>query len=366
VKSAFILGTRPEIIKLSPVIREHLQKKIAFKIIHTNQHYSPELDKVFFEQLHLPAPDYNLGVGSGTHGEQIGRMLETLEPVLVELMPEVVFVEGDTNSVLAGGLMASRLGIPVAHVEAGLRSYDRRMPEELNRILVDHLSDYLFAPTDLAREIMLGEGLPASRIYVTGNTVVDALYEVSPLIDKLPGLEERWRLTRGAYILVTLHRPENVDSVRILTDILEAIDSLGKNFSLTPVFPVHPRTARRLAEFGIALPRSFLALGAIDYFSFLQLEKNARLVVTDSGGVQEEACIFGVPCVTVRLSTERPETVKVGANIVAGVERETVIAAGKIMMERKNDWTNPFGDGRAGERIVEIIADSKARRCNRP
>jgi len=360
VENAFVLGTRPEIIKLSPVIREHIKQEIPFKIIHTNQHYSPEMDRVFFQQLRLPAADYNLGVGSGTQGEQLGRMLETLEPVLDKLKPGLVFVEGDTNSVLAGAFMANRLQIPVAHVEAGLRSYDRRMPEEINRILVDHMSDYLFAPTELAREIMLGEGLAASKIHVTGNTVVDALYQVSSMCGELPSLKERYNLAQGGYVLVTLHRPENVDSRQLLAEILEAIDTVGSRQGLKPVFPVHPRTARRLTQFNLALPGSFLRLEAIDYLSFIQLERSARLVITDSGGVQEEACILGVPCVTVRLSTERPETVLVGANIVAGVEREAIIEAAHKMIERRADWTNPFGDGRAGERIVEIVTDKQA------
>ena len=359
MKHAFILGTRPEIIKLSPVVRSYIRRKLPFSIIHTNQHYSPQMDAVFFKQLELPAPEFNLNAGSGSHGAQLGKMLESLEPVLQELAPEAAIVQGDTNSVLAGALIASRLRIPVAHVEAGLRSYDRRMPEEFNRILADNLADYLFAPTEGAKKILLGEGFPESRIHVTGNTVVDALQHVAGLCDKLEPLERRWNISRGHFLLVTLHRPENVDSKEILTPILEAINELSTRHGLPAVFPVHPRTVRRLKEFGIDLPRTFLALEAAGYLSFVQLEKEARLIITDSGGVQEEACILGVPCVTVRLSTERPETVEVGANLVTGVAREAIVAGAEKMLARRSNWANPFGDGRAGERIVDIILESR-------
>ncbi len=360
MKSAFILGTRPEIIKLCPVIRAHLTRGFPFRIIHTNQHYSPALDAVFFEQLRLPAAEVNLGVGSGSHGRQLGQMLERLEPALREYAPEAVFVQGDTNSVLAGALIASRLGLPLAHVEAGLRSYDRRMPEEANRRLVDHLADFLLAPTEGCRQIMLGEGLPAARIHVTGNTIVDVLRELSAEGGPPGPMPPPAGLAGKDYLLVTLHRPENVDHRETLAGILAAIDRVAGRHGLAAVFPLHPRTAARLEEFGLRLPGSFLALGAADYFSFLALERGARLVVTDSGGVQEEACVLRVPCVTVRLSTERPETVAVGANLVAGVEPEAILAAAEKMLERRGGWENPLGDGRAGERIVDIVAGELA------
>ena len=357
MKAAFILGTRPEIIKLFPVIREHVRREIPFAIIHTNQHYSPEMDAVFFQQLHLPSADYNLGVGSGSQGEQIGRMCERLESVLSELKPDVVYVEGDTNSVLAGALIASRMGIPVAHVEAGLRSYDRRMPEEFNRIFADHLSEYLFAPTDRTKQILLGEGFAESRIFVTGNTIVDAVNEVSRLGAELKPVKERWGVGKGGYLLVTLHRAENVDHGSILRPIIEAIGELSTKLALPALYPVHPRTSKRLNEFGISLKAPFVELQALDYVSFVQLERQARLVITDSGGVQEEACILGVPCITVRLQTERPETVEVGANLVTGVGKEAIIAGAEKMIDKPAGWPNPFGDGKAGERIVDIVME---------
>ena len=355
MKSTFILGTRPEIIKISPLIRALLKLGSPFEIIHTNQHYLPELDTVFFEQLELPPPDFNLGVGHDSHGVQLGRMLQGLDPVLSRQKPDVVFVEGDTNSVLAGALMAHRLSIPVAHVEAGLRSYDRRMPEETNRILADRLSDYLLAPTEKAGEILIAEGFDKKRIHVTGNTVVDALYQSVSLCEKLPPVEERWKIESRNFILVTLHRPENVDFPDTLAGIVDALERIGRKLDMPLVFPVHPRTALRLEEFGISLPDAVHRLEPLDFLGFVQLEKNSRLVITDSGGVQEEACILGVPCVTARLSTERPETVEVGANIVAGTDSDKILAAAVEMMARPTGWGNPFGDGHAGERIIDIV-----------
>lgn len=365
MRAAFVLGTRPEIIKLYPVIIGCIERGVEFSLVHTNQHYSPELDAVFFEQLGLPPPDFNLGIGSGTHAEQLGRMLIGLEPVLQRIAPEVVFVEGDTNSVLAGALMASRLGLRVAHVEAGLRSYDRRMPEETNRILTDNLSDYLLAPTSGAREILLSEGFPEKIIAVTGNTVVDSLQRFVRLAGQKEPVGKRWDLKPGEYVLVTLHRPENVDKKSVFLLIIEAIGGFCAERGLAAAFPVHPRTARRLAEFGIELAGAWRPLPAVDYLSFLQLEQQARLVITDSGGVQEEACILGVPCVTVRLSTERPETVAVGANLVTGVEPEAIVEGAARMIGRQGGWGNPFGDGRAGERIVEFVLERENSKSGR-
>lgn len=354
MSTAFILGTRPEIIKLSPVIRAFLERGLTFSIIHTNQHYSPEMDAVFFEQLGLPRADFNLGVGSGSHGEQIGAMLPALERILAELRPDTAVVQGDTNTVLAGALVAQRAGVRVAHVEAGLRSRDRRMPEELNRILADNLSDILLAPTPGARDILLAEGFADPTIHVTGNTVVDAVLQVARIASGTgTGAEER--AGRGGYILVTLHRPENVDNASTFASILDGIHLAADEHGLKAVFPVHPRTASRLTGFGIDLPSVFERLGAVDYLTFLDLLRGARLVITDSGGVQEEACILRVPCVTARTSTERPETVRVGANLVAGVGRRGLAAAARRMLECEADWENPFGDGRAGERIVDIL-----------
>lgn len=360
MSAAFILGTRPEIIKLYSVIAAYVSRGLPFKIIHTNQHYSPELDEVFFEQLGLPRADINLNAGSGTQGEQLGRMLPRLEAALAELQPSLVYVQGDTNSVLAGALMASRAGVPVAHVEAGLRSYDSRMPEEYNRILADNLSSLLFAPTDGAREILLGEGFDGGKIHVTGNTVVDALQAIPQLAGQQKWIGGRWDIDKQNYLLVTLHRPENVDSPDVLRSILQSVQESAAGLGVPAVFPVHPRTRNRIESFGIAVGERLRLVEPVDYFGFVQLEREALLVLTDSGGVQEEACVLGVPCVTVRQSTERPETVEVGANVVAGVGHDAILEGVNRMSGRRGGWKNPFGDGRAGERIVEIVLETQS------
>ncbi len=358
--AAFVLGTRPEIIKLYPVIAQYLSRALPFRIIHTNQHYSPELDRVFFEQLKLPSPDINLGAGSGSQGEQLGRMLPALEQALRQVNPSVVYVQGDTNSVLAGALMASRAGLPVAHVEAGLRSYDLRMPEEYNRILADRLSTMLFAPTEGAKRILLDEGYDPATVHVTGNTVVDTLTALAAGGDQAGWPGERWGVERESYFLVTLHRPENVDDPVVLERILGAIDEAAARATIKNLLPLHPRTRSRMDSFSIVPGPNTLLVEPVDYFSFVALQKNARLVITDSGGVQEESCVLGTPCVTVRESTERPETVEVGANVVTGTGYDQILAGVQRMSGAPGGWRNPFGDGRAGERIVKIVLETLA------
>jgi UDP-N-acetylglucosamine 2-epimerase (non-hydrolysing) len=351
---AVILGTRPEITKMAPVIRELEKGGADYFILHTGQHYSYNLDKVFFEQLKLPQAKYNLATGSGSQAKQTAEALVGVEKVLQEEKPGTVLVEGDTNSVLAGALAAVKLHIKVGHVEAGLRSYDRNMPEEINRILTDHCSDYLFAPTEKARTILLGEGIPAEKIFVTGNTIVDAIHQNLELAEKESNTLEILHLTPGEYFLVTLHRQENVDNQARFASILEGLSKIAANFNLPVIYPVHPHSRKRMGEFNLNAPNLTLIEPA-DYFSFLKLESNARLILTDSGGVQEEACIIGVPCVTLRDNTERPETLEVGANILAGTSSERILECVQTMLGKKKDWQNPFGDGKAGERIAGII-----------
>ena len=354
MKIAIILGTRPEIIKMSPVIRECERKNCNYFILHTGQHYSYNMDRVFFEQLELPDAKYNLDVGSGNHGEQTGKMLIGIERILLEEKPDIVLVEGDTNTVLAGGLAAVKLHIKVGHVEAGLRSYYREMPEEINRVLVDHCSDYLFAPTEKSRDILLGEGIDREKIFVTGNTIVDAVYENLQIAQKKIDVLEKMGLKKKDYFLVTAHRQENVDNKNRFEGILKGLQLINKEYGLPVIYPVHPRARKRIVEFGLNADGIKL-IEPLDYLSFLQLEANAKLVLTDSGGVQEETCILGVPCVTLRDNTERPETIEVGSNILAGTNPYRIIDAVKKMMNVNRNWKNPFGDGKAGRRIVEII-----------
>ncbi len=357
MKVSVILGTRPEIIKMSPVVRELEKQGLAFSIVHTGQHYSYNLDRIFFQELELPQPRYNLEVGSGTHAEETGRMLIGLEQVLLEEKPDVVLVEGDTNSVLAGALAAAKLHIKVGHVEAGLRSYDRNMPEELNRILTDHLSDYLFAPTEKAKHILLGEGIPEGKIFVTGNTIVDAVYQNLDIARKKSEIMDRLGLKQRGYFLVTLHRQENVDVRDRLARILNGLALVSAELNLPLIFPIHPRSRRRIEEFNLAVPSGLITIEPVGFLDFLELEANAALVLTDSGGVQEETCILKVPCVTLRDNTERPETLEAGSNTLVGANHETIIQGVRLMLSKERNWQNPFGDGKAGKRIIRIISE---------
>lgn len=353
-KICIILGTRPEIIKLAPVMRECKRRRLNFFIIHTNQHYSENLDKVFFRELALPRPRYNLNIGSGFHGEQTGRMIELLEKILQKELPALVCVQGDTNTVLAGSLAAAKLHLPIAHVEAGLRSHDRTMPEEINRILSDHCADLLFAPTKEAAENLKREGIPAKKIFVTGNTVADAVFQ-NLTLSRTSHILKRLHLVPGGYFLTTIHRPENVDHVSRLRYITRAFSLIIQEYGIPIVFPMHPRTEKMLTHYNVKLPSGILVIPPVSYFDFLHLERNARIILTDSGGVQEEACILSVPCVTLRENTERPETLIGGGNIIAGVQPKVILEAMRLLNRRTIRRTKPFGDGNAAIKILDII-----------
>jgi UDP-N-acetylglucosamine 2-epimerase (non-hydrolysing) len=339
---------------MSPVIQELEQRHLDYTVLHTGQHYSYNMDKVFFEVLKLPKATYNLDVGSGSQGEQTGKMLTAIEDVLETDKPDVVLVEGDTNTVLAGGLAAAKLGIKVAHVEAGLRSFDRTMPEEVNRVLVDHCSDYLFAPTEVSKKNLLNEGINEKGIFVVGNTVVDALYRNCSQKDGSGNVLDLLGLTSKGYCLVTVHRQENVDNKERFTDIMHGIKRVYEELGVQVVYPVHPRSRKQMTQFGINADGVKL-VDPVDFLGFLQLERNAKLVLTDSGGVQEEACVFGVPCVTLRDNTERPETLEVGANLLAGTNPDKIVECAKLMIDKTSGWKNPFGDGTTGKKIIEVL-----------
>lgn len=347
---SIIIGTRPEIIKMCPVIRECERRRIPYSIVHTGQHYSYEMDRVFFEELDLPQANHYLDVGSGTHGNQTGRMMSGLESVISKDMPDMVMVEGDTNTVLAGALVASKLHILVGHVEAGLRSGDRTMPEEINRIVADHVSDHLYAPTVEAKENLSREGI-VDGVFITGNTVVDSVHqnmEVSKRKSRVVG-----DIVQVPYLLATAHRQENVDVKSKLEGILEGLKAVSKKYDMPVIFPAHPRTKKMIREFNIDTEGIEL-IDPCGYLDFLQLEANAELVLTDSGGVQEETCILGVPCVTLRENTERPETISVGSNLLAGTNPDTILGAATSMMESPREWKNPYGDGKAANRIIDL------------
>lgn len=352
---SFVLGTRPEIIKLSPVIRACQRRNVSFSIIHTGQHYSDKLDLVFFEQLDLPMPEYNLGVGSSSHGEQTGQMMAEIEAVLEEEQPEIVLVQGDTNTALAGAIAATKMdGIQVGHVEAGLRSFDRDMPEEVNRRLADHASDYLFAPTQTSRDQLLAEGIPKEWIIVTGNTIVDAVEQnVGNAHKRSDALSDLCVDSR--FGLLTAHRAENVDDRNRFVSLLDGVARAAREHEFSVVYPIHPRAEERILEFEIDVPSEIRLVEPQEFLDFLVLEDEATIVFTDSGGLQEEACILQTPCVTLRDNTERPETVEVGSNRIVGVQPDRIVEGVREMLAIESDWKNPFGDGRAGERILDTL-----------
>lgn len=355
MKMTIIFGTRPEIIKMAPVIRECEKQNRDYFILHTGQHYSYNLDKVFFQELELPEPRYNLGVGSGSHAEETGKMLLGIEKILLKEEPDLILVEGDTNTVLAGALAASKLHIKVGHVEAGLRSYDRNMPEEINRVLADHISDCLFAPTERAKENLLREGIDENKIFVTGNTIVDEVYRNLEIARGKVDILNKLNLDKEGYFLITAHREENVDIEERLKGILDGLKLVHNEFGLPIIYPIHPRTQKRVNEFGLKMSEGIKLIKPLGFLDFLQLEANAKLVLTDSGGVQEETCILKVPCVTLRDNTERPETIEVGSNSLAGTNPRNILKKVRYMLSRENNWENPFGDGRSGKRIIKIL-----------
>jgi len=362
LKPAFVFGTRPEIIKLAPVIRAFLERGVEPLLVHTGQHYDYEMSSVFLEELELPRIDYHLEVGSGTQAEQTGTAMIKIERVLMDERPDVTLVQGDTNTVLAGALASVKLKIPVAHVEAGLRSFDRTMPEEINRILADHASEVLFPPTEEARKNLEREGI-TENVYVVGNTVVDAVLQNSEVAEEKSDVLERFGLKPKEYVLITAHRAENTDSRENLEKLVQILESLP----MRAVYPMHPRTRKRLEEFGllerVEAIENLTVTKPLGYLDFLRLEKNAFAIMTDSGGIQEEAIILGVPCLTLRYNTERPETVEAGGNVLVGLEKDRALKYLKRLMEDPDFYKkmanapNPFGDGRAGERIAEILLD---------
>lgn len=369
MKLVFVLGTRPEIIKMVPIIQECKKRKVEHFILHTGQHYDYLMDKVFFEEFKI-IPDINLNVGSGTHAETTGKIITRMESILIKESPDCVLVQGDTNSTLSGSLVANKLHIKLGHIEAGIRSYDRRMPEEYNRVVVDHISDFLFAPTKKAKINLYEEGLTKHknlyfdglykpRIFVTGNTIVDVINQNIKKANKKRQILNKLDIEENGYFLITVHREENVDYKERFFGILEGIRKLSKFYDLNIIYPIHPRSLKRIAEFGfekiIKKIKNLKIIQPLCFLDFLALESNARCILTDSGGVQEEACSLRVPCVVLRDRTDRPEAIDVGAGIIAGCKPQRIFESVKIMMEKRRKWGNPFGDGKAGKRIVNII-----------
>lgn len=360
---SYVLGTRPEIIKLASLIAASVREGVRFSIIHTNQHYDETMDRIFFDELGLPPANYNLGVGSAPHGVQIGRMLCGIEPVLSTTRPNVVVVQGDTNSALAGGMAASKLGIPVAHVEAGLRSRDRSMPEEVNRILIDHLSEHLFCPTPLQAQILRTEGLSAANIRVSGNTVADATLAHAQTALRHSDILQRLGLREGGYHLVTCHRRSNTDDPQHFAGLMQAVTSISEAAGLPLIFPMHPRLDA-LGSAAAIRHRVLRAIGPVGYLDMLALEQGAALIMTDSGGIQEEACILQRKCLVLRTNTERPETLQVGgAELPLSLDERGLRTAADLLLARKVAWRNPFGDGRAFRCILDTLLAVEDRPC---
>jgi len=352
-----VVGARPNFMKLAPV-RAALSRSPQARqcVIHTGQHYDARMSKIFFEELEIPAPDVNLGVGSGGHAEQTARILLSLEPPIREMRPDIVLVYGDVNSTLAAALVCSKLLIPVGHVEAGLRSFDRSMPEEVNRVVTDQLSNLLFTPSSDGDQNLRREGIPAGRIRRVGNVMIDTLMSLLPKAMALWQTEGFKRFEESPYVLVTLHRPSNVDDPGVLEGHMQALGEIAQRIRV--VFPVHPRTRERIENLSAATEGIEL-LEPAGYLEFLALESRAAAVITDSGGVQEETTFLGVPCLTVRENTERPITVTEGTNRLVGREPAMLVqAVGEALSASGEKRTPPaLWDGRAGERIAEAVEE---------
>lgn len=353
-----VVGARPQFIKIAPVLRaiayhnqENPDHRIWEVLVHTGQHYDYEMSQVFFDELNLKTPDYHLGVGSGSHGYQTGEMLKAIEKVLLVEKPDLVMVYGDTNSTLAGALAAAKLHIPVAHVEAGLRSFNKYMPEEINRVLTDHLSEFLFCPTQAAVENLHREAI-TKGVYLVGDVMYDAAIEYSALAEKKSHILERLNLKTKGYALATVHRAESTDDPKRLEAIFDGLKAVAQA-GLKVILPLHPRTRKQVQSLGLSLD-SLNVIEPISYLDMILLEKNARVILTDSGGVQKEAFFFRVPCVTFREETEWVETVESGWNVLVGYDpKQILLRALSAQQGRDNFW--PYGDGRTAVKIIDLL-----------
>jgi UDP-N-acetylglucosamine 2-epimerase (non-hydrolysing) len=350
VKILHVIGARPNFMKAAPVHAALAARGAVQLIVHTGQHYSENMSDIFFDELGLPAPDVNLNVGSGTHAAQTGEVMIRIEPVIERERPDRVLVYGDVNSTMAAALVCAKLRLPFAHVEAGLRSRDRSMPEEINRIVTDQTADLLFTTSSDADENLAAEGIPRERIRFVGNVMIDTLVRLLPRARARRPLDgHRQQLDRFA--LVTLHRPSNVDDVARLLPLLETLAAISRD--LPVVFPIHPRTRESVRRAGFVFPDTMIVVEPLGYLDFLALEERAAVVVTDSGGVQEETTYLGVPCLTMRANTERPVTVTLGTNVLIGDDLDLLRKT--IAGPPKRGSIPPLWDGRASERIADEL-----------
>jgi UDP-GlcNAc3NAcA epimerase len=359
MKLVTIFGARPQFIKAAPVSRALRAAGLREIIIHTGQHYDDNMSALFFDELELPKPDYHLGVGPGTHGRQTGRMLEKIEAVLLKEKPDRVLVYGDTNSTLAGALAAAKLHIPLAHVEAGLRSFNRAMPEEVNRVLVDHLSDMLMCPSQSAVDNLIREGITLN-LHLIGDVMYDAIQYYRSRAGARSKILGALGLVPGKYILATVHRAENSDTPDRLEGIVSALNELARDEPV--VFPIHPRTRRQLENAGLLNPpitsSNFKPIEPIGYLDMIRLEDCARMILTDSGGVQKEAYWLGVPCITLRDETEWVETVRSGWNVVAGAGKERILDVARSFLPPAHR-PHLYGDGQAATKLVARLLEAE-------
>jgi len=352
MKVLHVVGARPNFMKVAAVMSGlRLYAHVSQILIHTGQHYDSNMSAVFFEQLELPEPDVNLAVGPGSHARQTAEIMTRFEPVVLKTKPDMVLVYGDVNSTVAAALVCAKLGVRLGHVEAGLRSFDRTMPEEINRIVTDRLADLLFTPSEDADVNLQKEGVASEKIFCVGNVMIDSLVKLLPLAQ-----QRRRNGLPARYALVTLHRPSNVDDGDALKRILESLVDLSDDLAV--LFPAHPRTRQRISEFGLPTGNLHL-LDPLPYVDFLGLQAGAQVVITDSGGVQEETTYLGVPCLTLRENTERPVTVSLGTNTLVGPDPGKLHAGVALALagKGKKGIIPPLWDGRAGERIARVIAE---------
>ena len=357
MKILHVAGARPNFMKVAPVLRALQGRSVENLLVHTGQHYDPTMSAAFFEDLGLPEPDVHLEAGSGSHAAQTARVMERIEPVLLEQRPDLTVVVGDVNSTIAVALVCAKLLLPIAHVEAGLRSFDRTMPEEINRVLTDQISDLLFTTSPEAEGNLVREGIPADRIRFVGNPMIDSL-ERHLEHARASEVLGRLGLDAGSYVLVTLHRPANVDAPDTLEGVLGALSEVARE--TTVVFPIHPRTRASVVAHGLdGLLDGVRCVEPLGYVDFLRAMADAAAVLTDSGGIQEETTILGVPCLTFRDNTERPITIEMGSNRLIGTDPATIVPAVRDALAHRSSEVRrpPLWDGRAGERIAdEIVA----------
>lgn len=360
-----VVGARPNFMKVAPIVKEMNKAGIEQMLLHTGQHYDYKMSKLFFEDLKMPKPDINLEVGSGSHAVQTGEIMKRVEPVFVSERPSLVLVVGDVNSTIACALTAAKLGIAVAHVEAGLRSFDRSMPEEINRVLTDAISDCLFVSEESGITNLINEGISAEKIYFVGNTMIDSLLQHRSAAEGISPMNGR-TLTRHKYGVLTLHRPNNVDNENNLRNIIEALAQVAADMPV--IFPAHPRTLNKIRQFRLDhllkniagdITTGIYISEPLGYLQFLGLMSGAGIVFTDSGGIQEETTVLGIPCITLRENTERPVTLSAGTNVLVGADKnKIIIEAGRRLNGLRSSAQIPqLWDGRAAERIVKVLAD---------